>query len=69
MSRLTNKNEIPFGCNIMILVFYLYIIIAYCVNVYQLVTCDFKEPYKGEIVRVVGLFTPTCWVTIWMDFE
>lgn len=57
------------GCGALVGVFYLYIIIAYCVNVYQLVTCDFEEPWKEEIVRVLGLFTPTYWVTVWMDFD
>lgn len=57
------------GCGVLVLVFYVYIFIAYCVNVYQLIQCDFEKPYKEEVVRALGLFTPTCWVTVWMDFE
>ena len=38
-------------------------------NLYKFVQCDFKESYKAEIIYGLGIFTPTCVVTAWMDLE
>ena len=29
--------------------------IGYFSNIYKLIQCDFKTPYKAEVIRVVGL--------------
>ena len=34
-------------------------------NIYHLTTCDFKAPYKCEIIHGVGVVTPTYWITGW----
>jgi prepilin-type N-terminal cleavage/methylation domain-containing protein len=30
--------------------------LGWCMNIAKLTKCDFKEPYKAEIIRGVGIF-------------
>jgi hypothetical protein len=39
------------------------------VNLYRFCNCDFEAPYKAEILYGIGIFSPTCVVTAWMDLE
>lgn len=34
-------------------------------NVVKLIRCDFQEPYKGEIVHVIGLMPYASIITVW----
>lgn len=36
-------------------------------NVIKLSECDFKEPYKAEVIHGVGIFPPVGMVTGWLD--
>jgi hypothetical protein len=36
-------------------------------NVIKLADCDFKAPYKAEIIHAVGLVPPVGMVTGWLD--
>lgn len=38
-------------------------------NAWQLVQCDFKAPYKCEIVHGVGLIPPVHFITAWIGGE
>ena len=33
-------------------------ILGYILNIIQLFGCDFAEPWKEEIVRIIGVFFP-----------
>lgn len=41
----------------------------YTVNIVNLASCDFKAPFKGEIVHAVGIFTPTYLITGWKNWD
>lgn len=45
----------------------MYIIVAWCVNVFKLVSADFETPYKTEIVRSISLVPVISAVTAFMD--
>lgn len=34
-------------------------------NMVKLVRCDFQEPYKGEIIHLIGLIPYASIVTVW----
>jgi hypothetical protein len=36
----------------------LFLIVAWFVNVSQLLGCDFKAPYKCEVIHTIGVFVP-----------
>lgn len=36
-------------------------------NIIKLSDCDFKEPYKAEVIHGLGLIPPIGMVTGWMD--
>ena len=36
-------------------------------NVAKFVGCDFEPSYKAEVIHGIGLFTPICLVTGWLD--
>lgn len=39
-------------------------------NIYKLTECDFKEPFKAEVIRGVGIFVfPVGVVTGYLDIE
>lgn len=42
-------------CDILLLALILIMPIGYLMNVYALTQCDFKEPYKAEIIRGIGI--------------
>ena len=37
-------------------------------NLVKLASCDFKAPYKAEVIHTAGLFPPVGAITGWMDF-
>lgn len=36
-------------------------------NLYKLIQCDFKRPWKGEIVHGIGLIPFASVITVWND--
>lgn len=40
---------------------------SWVMNVIKLTDCDFEASYKAEVIHIVGVFTPTCIVTGWVD--
>jgi hypothetical protein len=52
--------------SIIVLLFYLYTIIAWIVNLVKLLNCNFEEPWKDEIIHGIGLAPPVAWVTCWL---
>jgi hypothetical protein len=43
-------------------------IIGYGKNIYKLTQCDFREPYKAEVLHTVGLLPIVGIFTGYMDF-
>lgn len=56
------------GC--IIILFWVAMISGYFINIYKLIQCDFKAPYKAEVIRGVGVATGIigCFVG-WLDIE
>ena len=54
---------------IIILAIYAIGLLSWPVNAYRLFKCDFKPSYKGEVIHAIGIFTPTCLVTAWSNFD
>lgn len=44
-------------------------LLSWPLNVYRLIKCDFEAPYKGEVIHAIGIFTPTCIVTAWSNWD
>ena len=36
-------------------------------NIVKLSSCDFKAPYKAEVIHAVGIIPPVGMVTGWLD--
>jgi len=41
--------------------------IGWVKNIIKLTECDFKEPYKAEIIHTVGILPPVGMITGWID--
>lgn len=58
-----------FGC-VAIIILWLYTPITYIVNIWQLCHQPFANGLQGasrdEIINLIGLVPPACWVTVWM---
>lgn len=65
LPKITMKNP-PKGCLIPYLILWNILIICYIINIYRLFQCDFKEPYKEEIIHLIGVFIPPLnLITVW----
>jgi len=42
---------------------------SWCLNLYKLTQCDFKAPYKAEVIHGVGIIPPIAVVTCWLSFD
>ena len=42
---------------------------GYVMNLYKLVKLDFNSPFKAEVIRVIGIFTPISIVTGFIDIK
>ena len=50
------------------ILFVLALILAWCVNVFKLVQCDFAAPWKGEVIHTIGVVIPPfAVVMVWFD--
>ena len=59
------------GIGVVITAFTISIICAvgYISNIVKLVNCDFKPPYKCEVVRLAGLVPPVGAIVGWISNE
>jgi hypothetical protein len=39
----------------------------WCINLVKLINCDFKAPYKGEVIHAIGLVPPAFLITVWFN--
>ena len=46
-------------------------LLSWPLNVYRVFQCDFdsNKSWKGEIIHGIGIFTPTCVVTAWTNWD
>lgn len=42
-----------------------YFVVCWVVNLVMLLSCDFQEPWKDEIVHAIGLIGPAAGITVW----
>lgn len=53
---------------LIILCIQLFFIASWGINLYKFTQCDFKGPeFKEEILYGIGILSPICVVTAWMD--
>lgn len=52
---------------IVLLLLFLFGFICYVGNIVKLIKCDFKAPYKGEVIHLVGLIPPASFFTFWAN--
>lgn len=50
---------------LVIVLIWVYTGISWIWNLVKLIQCDFDPIGKEEILHLVGLFPPICWVTVW----
>ena len=62
-----NKNGVVDVFQLVILVIWLLAIVGYVLNIVKLVQCDFKSPYKAEVIHGVGVITPISIVTGYLN--
>lgn len=55
----------PIGCLIFNTSILIYASVAWVVNLVKLLNCDFAEPYKDEIVHLIGLVPGASMITCW----
>lgn len=53
---------------LLVVAFWLFVAVSWCVNLYKLTQCDFEPSYKAEILHVAGLIPVVSLVTAWADF-
>lgn len=64
-----NKMKSKMGGVGIILLIQLFLLCTWIGNVVRLCKCDFEAPYKAEAIYALGVFTPTCVVTAFMDLD
>jgi len=45
----------------------LFVIACYIGNIIKFIQCDFKEPWKGEIIHGIGFVPGVSLFTVWND--
>lgn len=45
----------------------LFVAVGWVKNLIKLSDCDFKAPFKAEVIYTIGLFPPVGMVTGWLD--
>jgi hypothetical protein len=60
------KNETKFWAfHLFTLAFWLYMGIAWIVNLVKLLSCDFDAPYKEEFIHAIGMLPGVSMITCW----
>lgn len=54
---------------IIVILFILPAVFGWVKNVKKLAECDFKSPYKLEVIRTIGLVPPIGAIVGWIDLE
>lgn len=62
-----NKLNTLLTTNMLVILFYAYILITWVINLIQFLNCDFEEPWREEIIKGVGVVLfPLNGITVWM---
>ncbi len=60
------KENLGLGSAYLVIFFYVYLVISWLINAYQLLQLDFEPSYRDEVIKAVGLFMPPLsGVTVW----
>lgn len=59
----TNK---PLGCSLLTIAIWLFLGVCWIVNLVKLLNCDFVEPWRDEIIHLIGLIPGVSIITAWM---
>ena len=51
---------------LLIIIISIFAVIAWFINLAQLINCDWQEPWKGEIIHGIGLVPYAALITIWI---
>lgn len=52
---------------LLIVVLVIFAGVSWVANLIHFVGCDFSAPFKAEILHGIGLVTPICVVTAWLN--
>jgi hypothetical protein len=52
---------------VIVFLFIVFGLTGWSVNLAKLVNCDFKTPYKAEVIRTIGLIPPIGMIVGWID--
>lgn len=63
--KFTPSSDTPTGCLVFIIALWIYIPVAWIINLVKLLNCDFAEPYKDEIIHLIGLVPGASMITCW----
>jgi hypothetical protein len=48
-----------------VFIFYVYMGVAWIVNLVKLLSCDFDAPYKEEFIHTIGMIPGVSMITCW----
>jgi len=62
------KNQAGFTItNLLIVVAIFVLVISWGANLYKLTQCDFKAPYKAEVLHTIGIIPIVAPFVVWVD--
>lgn len=67
MKKQTRKFNWWLGTNIFLIIFYIFGLVTWVINLFQFLGCDFNAPYRDEAIHLIGVCVPfSSIVTIWL---
>lgn len=61
--------KLALGFWVFVMIIILFGTIGWVMNIVKLSQLNFNAPYKAEVIRVVGVFTPIGGLTGWMEIK
>jgi hypothetical protein len=61
------RSHLPAWLGIFVLLFWLFLIVSWVKNVYEITQCDYEAPYKCEVLHLAGLVPGVSMITAWVD--
>ncbi len=55
---MNTQEKFGLGCLVLCVFFMIFCFASYITNIVKLTKLDFKEPYKAEVIRGIGLIPP-----------
>lgn len=57
------------GFFVAIVLLCMFLFVGYIKNIVKLGKLDFQEPYKAEVIRMIGVFPPVGMIAGWVNIE